>query len=43
MTPAPLSTQALNRAPLARQRLLARAPLPADGDHAATTAQASGF
>jgi hypothetical protein len=32
MTSAPLSPQALNRAPLARQRLLARTPLSADGD-----------
>ena len=32
MTSDALSTQALNRALLARQRLLARAPLPADGD-----------
>ncbi len=29
-----MSTQALNRALLARQRLLARAPLPAGGDRA---------
>jgi hypothetical protein len=32
MTSAPLSPQALNRVPLARQRLLARTPLPADGN-----------
>ena len=31
MTSAPLSPQALNRAPLARQRLLVRTPLPATG------------
>ena len=35
MTSAPLSPQALNRALLARQRLLARTPLPAAGDRAA--------
>ena len=35
MTSAAVSTQALNRAPLARQRLLARTPLPADSDRAA--------
>ena len=35
MTSAPLSPQALNRALLARQRLLARTPLPADTARAA--------
>ena len=35
MTSAAVSTQALNRALLARQRLLARTPLPADTDRAA--------
>ena len=34
MTSDALSTQALNRALLARQRLLARSPLTADGDRA---------
>ena len=35
MTSAAVSTQALNRALLARQRLLARTPLPADTARAA--------